>query len=173
MTFYILLNGPIKSGRKEIAKALTSRLPNCIREELNGPLKHLFAQGLGKVWSSLENHVPHVEFNGMSGLSALQAIRTKGRGTFGPDFLARWLHTRVLGIKPIPDYVVIHDALFMEDRGFFNRCGSGHKCLLVHVRNPIDQRNFAYIPSPDFSVWMVNGPVGAAEATAMEALKNA
>lgn len=144
---FILLNGPSKSGRSELAIALFRRLPNSVTTQFGFPLRDFFVAALAQPWSQLGSETARAVLNGRSGIDAVRQLRTHIRAVYGPDAFGRWLEHRVLGNAIKPEYVIVDDALFPED---VERLAA-HKCVLIRVQRPTGaHRDFTPLPNPDY-----------------------
>jgi hypothetical protein len=150
MTHYVAINGPPQSGRTTVAKLLQQRLRNSVLAELNAPLKQLFCTGLGMKWEAMRGDNQRDILNGRTATDGLRQLRIHLRSLYGPDVLARWLQFRVLGIRPVPDIVIMDDALFPEDVDMFP-----DKTLIRVIRGV--EKNFTAISNPDYTVINANG----------------
>jgi hypothetical protein len=150
MTHYIAINGPPSSGRTTVAKLFQQRLRNSVIAELNGPLKQLFCTGLGMKWENMRGDNQRDVLNGRTTVDAIRQLRYHLRGLYGPDVLARWLKFRVLGMMPVPDVVIMDDALFAEDVASFRP----DVTLIRMIKG--EEKNFTPISSPDYTVINAN-----------------
>lgn len=144
---FILLNGPPKSGRSELASALYRRLPNSVATQFSFPLKDFFVAALAQPWDQLDSDTAKAVLNGRSGVDAIRQLRTHIRAVYGPDAFGRWLEHRVLGQAVKPNYVIVDDALFPDDIARL----AAHKCVLVRVRRDLFDSNFTPLPNPDYT----------------------
>lgn len=147
MPHYIVINGAPHSGRTTLAKIISRELgESAIREEFNRPLKHFFSAGLGMPWEQIDTPIAKAILNGQRGVDALRQLRTHIRAVFGPDALARWLEHRVLGMRPLPRFVIIDDGLFAEDVGKLRTTHGGVTLVRIKRHNVA---NFTPIMNPD------------------------
>lgn len=147
MTMYIVVNGPPKSGRSTLARMIQKRILHSHQAEMHSPLKHFFCAALAAKWSSLANDKPRGILNGRNTVDALRQLRNHLRSLYGPDVLGKWLHFRVLGMKPIPQVVIVDDALFTEDVEALR----DNRVHLIRITRE-GTGDFTPIPNPSYTV---------------------
>jgi len=147
---YILLNGPIASGRSEIAKELCASLTKlgpCAVDSFASPLRHFVSTALGDKYKETDKEKARPELSGYSVNQWVRSLTNYMYVTYGEDVLARLLIHRSLRWpnRTVRFYIVDdaerpHDIVCMPNR------------FVVKVQRPFRDTGFVYHSMPHYTL---------------------